>query len=129
MATERMVSDGQTEPIILHDDLLKYLWYLNFLGELKCEFCENVTSISLETNDVDMMEKVTNNEIFTMHQVDGYYNHSIQFDHIRNLFASNGRNMDESICKIFLNDQYTKMSEYFQLTEQEVNEKNLSIGW
>ena len=72
---------------------------------------------------------VTNSEIFMLNDVPGYFNSTVGFNAVRNLFLKYGRNMDESICKIFLTEKYSRVSDYFKLTEEEVREKNVSIAW
>ena len=37
--------------------------------------------------------------------------------------------MDSSICRIYFSDLYLKMGDYFDLSEDDVMERNLSIGW
>ena len=97
---------------------------------MKCDFCENITSIPLlKTNDEDVDQMITNGELITLHDVPWYSNSTIGFNDVRDLFKKYGEDMDESICEIYQCKQYTVVSDYFKLSEEDINKKNLSIGW
>lgn len=97
---------------------------------LDCNFCANNTAINfLDDAKNNITEALKTGEIFALSSVHGYENSTIQFSNFKDLFSKHGDEMDEAICEIYHSNKFAKISDYFLLTEAEVNHKEVSIGW
>lgn len=127
-----------TLPIFKYYDLSKFhssecLVHNPFLSDdiLKCEFCEKLISIPIvKSKDIDIYDIAIKNEIVTIHDVPGYSNSTYGFNDFQDLFNLHGKNLDESICKKYNNkNNFIRISDFFKLSEKEINEKNITLGW
>lgn len=98
--------------------------------EMSCDFCEGLDSIpTLHVDSVDVKSMIQGGEPFIVRDVPGYYNTSIGFADFQNMFEKNAQELDDAICKVWLTKAFYKVSDYFQMTEEEVLQKKISIGW
>lgn len=97
--------------------------------EINCELCENVFGIDTVIADDDLEEKIRLGSPMVVTGLLGYENVDVTFDRVKELFANNADDLDNNVCEIWLNKDYTKISDFFKLTEDEVKSKNISIAW
>lgn len=68
-------------------------------------------------------------EIFSLSDEPTYSKMKIGFQELKELFDKNAESLDEAICDIFISKDIKKISDYFNLSEEEIKEKKISVGW
>ena len=91
-----------------------------------CVFCSNASAVAVTQGSGDDLDW---NQITKIPNVPLYSDVQIRYQHIQQMFAEGGTEIDNSVCSIFFSEMYTKMSDFFELSEEDVMERNISIGW
>ena len=104
--------------------------YFSFLTEdSQCELCENVSEIKYDVFSERSIELIESSQPAVLKNVPGYFDSSVDFNNFKMMFQDHHKELDEAICEISLTADFTLMSEFFKLTEEEVMERNISIKW
>lgn len=104
--------------------------FVSFLtGDSQCELCENVSEIKYDVFSERSIELIESSQPTLLKNVPGYFDSGVDFSNFKMMFQDHYKELDEAICEISLATDFTLMSEFFKLTEEEVLERNISIKW